>query len=196
MFSLRRKYGMNDTDARNRLLKAAIDILDEEPDVSRITVRRLAERAGVGIGLINYHFQSKDRLLNEAVNVRMSQMAEEFRDVDKANEMEPVEFIRYMLKKLSGFALRYRKLIQISISFALLQGEMEAEMYLLPSLRAIYGRTKEESELRLIAFTLIKTMQAMYMRADDFIRFSGIDILDERQMNESVDRLVGNIIKV
>lgn len=196
MFSLRRKYGMNDTDARNRLLKAAIDILDEEPDVSRITVRRLAERAGVGIGLINYHFQSKDRLLNEAVNVRMSQMAEEFRDVDKANEMEPVEFIKYMLKKLSGFALRYRKLIQISISFALLQGEMEAEMYLLPSLRAIYGRTKEESELRLIAFTLIKTMQAMYMRADDFIRFSGIDILDERQMNESVDRLVGNIIKV
>lgn len=187
---------MNDTDARNRLLKAAIDILDEEPDVSRITVRRLAERAGVGIGLINYHFQSKDRLLNEAVNVRMSQMAEEFRDVDKANEMEPVEFIKYMLKKLSGFALRYRKLIQISISFALLQGEMEAEMYLLPSLRAIYGRTKEESELRLIAFTLIKTMQAMYMRADDFIRFSGIDILDERQMNESVDRLVGNIIKV
>jgi len=110
--------------------------------------------------------------------------------------MEPVEFIKYMLKKLSGFAIRYRKLMQISVSYALLQGEMEAEMYLLPPLRVIYGGTKEESELRLIAFTLIKSMQAMYLRADAFLRFSGIDVLEENQMDESVDRLVDNIIKV
>ena len=81
------------------------------------------------------------------------------------------------------------------MTYSLLQGDMEAEMYLLPALREIYGRTKEESELRLIAFMLIKTMQAMYIRSDAFLRYSGIDILDEKQMNESVDRLISNIIE-
>jgi AcrR family transcriptional regulator len=186
---------MNDMDARSRIMRAAMDILDEEQEVSRITVRRIAEKAGVGIGLINYHFQSKEKLIFEAVNATMTQMAEEFRGVDKSNEMEPVDFLKYMLKKLSGFALKYNKLTQISVTYSLFQGEMEAEMYLLPALRGIYGVNKEESELRLIAFTMIKTMQAMYIRSDAFLRYSGIDIFDEKQMNESVDRLVSNIIK-
>ncbi len=186
---------MNDTDARNRLLMAAMEILQEEPDVSKITVRRLAEKAGVGIGLINYHFQSKDKLMNEAVGISMTQMADELWNMDKSNELEPVEFIKYTLKKLSSFALKYSKLTRISVSYALLQGEMDAEMYLLPSLRNIYGSTKSESELRLIAFTLIKTMQAMYLRADAFLRFSGIDIMDEQQMDGSIDMLVNSIIR-
>jgi len=187
---------MNDTDARSRLLAAAMEILDEEPDAGRITVRKLAERAGVGIGLINYHFQSKDKLLNEAVNISMTKLADELWSMEKSKEMEPVAFIKYTLKKLSGFALKYSKLTRISVTYALLQGEMDAEMYLLPSLRTIYGTAKSERELRLIAFTLIKTMQAMFLRADAFIRFSGIDILDEQQMNGSIDMLVSNIIRI
>ncbi len=186
---------MNDLDARSRIMKAAMDILDEEPEAGRITVRRIAEKAGVGIGLINYHFQSKEKLLFEAVNATMAQLAEGFQSVDKNNGMEPVDFLKYMLKKLSDFALKYRNMTRISVTYSLLQGDMEAEMYLLPALREIYGRTKEESELRLIAFMLIKTMQAMYIRSDAFLRYSGIDILDEKQMNESVDRLISNIIE-
>lgn len=187
--------GTNDLDAKSRIMKAAMEILDDEPEISRITVRRIAEKAEVGIGLINYHFQSKEKLLYEAVNVTMAQMAEEFRSSGKANEMEPLEFLKYMLIKLSDFALKYKKLTQISVSYALLQGDMEAEMYLLPSLRALYGRSKDESELRLLAFTLVKAMQAMYIRADSFLKYSGIDILDEKQRNESIDMLIANIIK-
>jgi hypothetical protein len=68
-------------------------------------------------------------------------------------------------------------------------------MYLLPVLRALYGRSKDECELRLLAFTLVKAMQVMYLRADDFQKYSGIDILDEKQRNESIDMLIANIIK-
>lgn len=186
--------GAKDLDARSRIMKAAMEILDEEQEISRITVRRIAEKADVGIGLINYHFQSKEKLLYEAVNVTMTQMAEEFRSLDKTNEMEPVEFLKYMLKKLSDFALKYKNLTQISVSYALLQGDMEAEMYLLPALRALYRKSKDESELRLLAFTLIKTMQAMYIRAEAFLKYSGIDVLDEEQRNEYIDLLIANII--
>lgn len=184
----------SDLDARGRIIKAAMEILDEEPEISRITVRRIAERAGVGIGLINYHFQSKEKLLYEAVNITMTQMAEEFRGIGKANAMEPVEFIKYMLRKISDFAFKYKNLTQISVSYALLQGDMEAELYLLPALRKFYGSSKGESELRLLSFTLITAMQAIYLRADAFSKYSGIDILDEKQRNESIDLLIDNII--
>ena len=58
----------DEKQARNRIIKAAIELLDEHSDPARITVRQIAERAGVGTGLINYHFQTKDNLLQEAVS--------------------------------------------------------------------------------------------------------------------------------
>lgn len=185
---------VNELDARNRIMEAAKEILDEEQDISRITIRRIAEKAGVGIGLINYHFQSKEKLLNETVNVTMGRMAEEFHSIEKLNGMEPVEFIKYMLKKLSDFAVRYQKLTRISVSYALMQGDMEAERYILPALRTFYGRSKDERELRLLAFTLITAIQAIYLRADAFLKYSSIDVLDEEQRNEAIDFLVTNII--
>ena len=62
-------------EARQKILNATCDLLREGVKTQSITVRRIAERAGVGIGLINYHFQSRDKLLNEAVNSLMGEQA-------------------------------------------------------------------------------------------------------------------------
>jgi AcrR family transcriptional regulator len=72
------RHIMNDQDARNRIIKAAIEILDEVTDVDKITVRQVAERANVGTGLINYHFKTKNNLLSLAVGDVMAQMATKF----------------------------------------------------------------------------------------------------------------------
>jgi len=58
---------VNDFETKERLIQTTIDLLEDVDEVNDITVRQIAERAGVGIGSINYHFQSKDNLLNEAV---------------------------------------------------------------------------------------------------------------------------------
>lgn len=41
-----------DQDARNRILTATKEILDESDNFDQITVRQIAERANVGVGLI------------------------------------------------------------------------------------------------------------------------------------------------
>ena len=61
----------DELDPRERILQAAIAILGEEADPESITVRQIAARAEVGTGLINYHFGSKDALLNEAIGTLM-----------------------------------------------------------------------------------------------------------------------------
>ena len=62
--------------AKDRIFQAAVDLLNEETNPDDITVRRIAERAGVGIGAVNYHFQSKDNLLNQAVGALMQAEAQ------------------------------------------------------------------------------------------------------------------------
>jgi AcrR family transcriptional regulator len=52
---------------RDRILEATISLLLETKDFDALTVRAIAERAGVGVGLINYHFADKESLVRLAV---------------------------------------------------------------------------------------------------------------------------------
>lgn len=180
-------------DARERILKAAMELLDKEKDAGKITVRLIAEKAGVGIGLINYHFRSKEKLLNEAVGTTMAGMAEELKKLG-SGAGSPVDKLKQMLKQLSDFAIRYQKHMRISIEYEILQGDMQVPVYILPVLREIYGREKDERELRLIAFTIITGMQVMYMKTEAFYKYSGIDITNEKQRSEAIDIMISNFI--
>jgi len=182
-------------DARSRIIKATMEILDEEPDHNKITVRRIAEKANVGIGLINYHFQSKEKLLNESVGTTMGELADSLRDFSKQGGVDPIARLKNMLNELCSFGLRYEKLLQIGVGYELTQGSMEVPLYIVPVLREIYGREKDERELRLIAFMLITTLQVIFLRSETFHRYSGIDVRDEEQRNQAVEMLIDNVVK-
>ena len=61
---------------RERLLGAAAELIAER-GWSAVSTRALAERAGVGPGLVHYHFPSLDSLLNEAALSAMVQVADQ-----------------------------------------------------------------------------------------------------------------------
>lgn len=48
-------------------------------DTECITARMIAEKAGVGLGLVNYHFGSKDNLITECVQRIITDVVNEFR---------------------------------------------------------------------------------------------------------------------
>ena len=181
----------NPLNAKERILQAAIELLAE---FETITVRQIAERAEVGIGSINYHFQSKDNLLNEAVGRMMGDQAARWYEPLEEAEGDPVNRLKMLLKDTSNIAFRHAKLSRIAISHALLQGNMEPAQLILPILRDIYGNTKDERELRLIAFQLITTTQVIFLRASAFRLYAGINVFDEKQRNESIETLVDNLI--
>lgn len=58
---------MADRDPRERIVQATLDGIDRV-GVSGLTVRGIAEGAGVNNAAINYYFGSKDRLLEEALS--------------------------------------------------------------------------------------------------------------------------------
>ena len=51
-------------DHKEAIIQAAIELIVENDGHSEeITVREICNRAGVGLGLVNYHFGNKDRLM-------------------------------------------------------------------------------------------------------------------------------------
>lgn len=57
-------------DNKETIIQAAIALIEEKgEDLDTVTVREISKRAGVGLGLVNYHFEIKINLLNCALSV-------------------------------------------------------------------------------------------------------------------------------
>jgi AcrR family transcriptional regulator len=60
----------NDGATRKRILEAAIEIASEDGPAA-ITTRKVAQRAGVNLGLLHYYFKSKEALVVETIGLFM-----------------------------------------------------------------------------------------------------------------------------
>lgn len=55
-------------NVKERIIEVTNGLIEQyNGDTKRITARMIAEQAGIGLGLINYHFGSKDKLITECV---------------------------------------------------------------------------------------------------------------------------------
>lgn len=55
-------------NVKERIIEVTTGLIEQyNGDTKRITARMIAEQAGIGLGLINYHFGSKDKLITECV---------------------------------------------------------------------------------------------------------------------------------
>lgn len=56
------------SNAKEKIIAAATELINESSgNISDITARSIAQKANIGLGLINYHFGSKDALIEECV---------------------------------------------------------------------------------------------------------------------------------
>lgn len=186
----------DELDPKQRILQAVIALLGETPDPEKITVRQIARRADVGTGLINYHFGSKEALLNEAIGTLMREEAGLDAPALPADAGgAPVERIRTLLKQTTKVALRFPSLGRMLAKYALLGGDYGAERTLLPLLREHFGRALSEPEIRVTAIQIVAPLQVMAVRAEDVEVFAGLDLFDEATADQVIDRLVDNVLK-
>jgi AcrR family transcriptional regulator len=185
---------LSEQDLRQKIIDTAKEMLDETGDVHKITVRQIAERAGVGIGLINYHFNSKDNLMSIAIGSAMVKTITDLSSEDAGSQIAPDIKLRVLLKKLCDTAGRDEKLVHFMILREITEGCMEAHLHLVPIIREIFGGQKDDMQLRIIAMQILQPIQFSGLNPAAFHMYSGFDISDPEQRDSFIDILVDNLM--
>jgi AcrR family transcriptional regulator len=179
--------------AKRKLLEAATALLEAKDNPDDVTVREIAETAGVGLGLINYYFESRDQLIHEAVSMKMASLASLAVNLDDTSD--PIQRLKNLLVSISDIGMKDSKLNKISAEYELLNGDFSACLYLLPALRSIHNGKKSETDLRLLAYQIITTFQSIYIRQQAFHMYSGINIENKNERDSLISSIVDNLIK-
>ena len=175
-------------EARARILESAWNILQEKKDANAVTVREVATRAEVGIGLINYHFESKDKMLMEAAGNAMKIAAMKWEEVEKDNTLYPKESLFQMLTQLSDMGSEHEYLIRMAARLELTEGEIGTPLFILPYVKRITGF--EDTQAKLVAFVLITAIQSAVLRIDAFGRYTGYNIRNKDDRDKMIAKLI------
>jgi len=86
-------------DTRKAILEAALQIVGES-GFEKLTIRAIAERAGIGIGTVNYHFGSKARAIAEAYRFVTSELRSAFTALED-DAADPATRLRAFAERFS-----------------------------------------------------------------------------------------------
>lgn len=181
-------------DTRCSILSAAKALLREAYVIEKITVRQIATRAGVGAGLINYYFESKDDLLNAAINDFTVEAMIAYADKASAIDMEPVDRLKAFLGHLLELADGKADFVRFIFSQNILKVSMQAPLRIIPLLRDVFGEEKDDVQLRVMALQILYPLQAAGLELGIFHVYSGWDLRDPEHRKRYVDMLIDNII--
>lgn len=183
---------------REKLIQAAQTLLQErEGDPGRITAREITERAGVGLGSINYHFPSKDHLLNEAVVELINRTAEPWLTPAALPEEESLparEQLERLLQDTARVAARFPRLARLPIGHTLREGSFSVQDLIVPLLREIFPEGTPDLKLKLTALQLITPMQFGFLHADGLRSYAGVDIANPAQREQMIRTMIKNVL--
>ncbi|MFZ5352187.1 MAG: TetR/AcrR family transcriptional regulator [Bacillota bacterium] len=188
-----------DIEVKERIMNITMSIIREYGDISSITIRKISERAGISVGSINYHFQTKDNLIDICVQYLINREISSLNAFCESLSGTPHERLRTMLSSAAESLVSNPEVFKIAIMSDLKKGIVSNNSIrmleaFLPAVRAAFGESKTEYELRVIVQSVVGTIQTAFLYADALKQFSGIDFFDKTDREEFMDTLLDNIL--
>lgn len=112
---------------REQIIAVTLTAIQNE-GLAAITIRQIAERAGVNVAAVNYHFGSKDALINEVLVELTAGLRNAFVRITE-DAATPRQRLHRFLDELSVMLLRYPDVYRQAIGAGLLGGA-EQRQYL------------------------------------------------------------------
>ena len=170
-------------------------IQENNGNITKITSRKIAERAGVGLGLINYHFGSKDNLITICVqriinNVVMC-FAPDKKNYNEKDGLDDKERLADWAKQVYDFLFDNYAISKISIlgdmqNYQAKSNSVYTQMGFSMAIRNDIG----EENKKLLAFILTSTMQVAFLSGTSYKEILGYDLTIKSERDRYIDRLV------
>lgn len=161
-------------------------IMNGDGSIEKITTRAIAEQAGVGLGLVNYHFQNKDRLIELCVQRIIAGVIGGFEPPLKSGSGS--ERLKATAKAVFDFLMENPAVSRISIL-----GDFRAPQAEDNTMRTAAGFLAtagvDSPEYRAAAFALTSTMQGAFLRREAGKSCMGYDIRIKEERDACIDFL-------
>ena len=191
------------SDIKELLIDQTIALIKEsygKPE--SITARAITQRSGVALGLINYHFGSKDNLLAECSNKIINDLLCSMKPglLKAADDgLSDRERLTGYAKQTFEYLFANRAIVKMSIlsDFSSYRVDSNSALTQKGFQMAIRGDIPEKSK-RLIAFSLASSMQTAFLAADESKKITGYDLNTKKGrssfIEDTVNMLIGEIV--
>lgn len=176
---------------KEKLIEVTTGLIKEKNgDIDKITIRDIAARADVGVGLINYHFQNKKDLIDICVQRIICEVIAGSKP-DMA-EMSPMEKLKCSVKIPIDFIIENPEISRISILGDLMQGQSNDNTF--QTLAKYYYHACNldgvDDAFFKVVF-LIHGLQGIFLRRE--LYKDKFDFSDKVQRDNLIDNLVEKI---
>jgi len=164
-------------------------IRETNGETKGITIRKIAQRAGVGTGLVNHYFKSKDHLIEVCVQTIISGVIHSFRPLCDSDD--PIERTKYVAKQVMDFLLENSQISRVSIL-----GDLKQPKAMDNTMKTVIGFGTSLSVGQVTAghtidsFLITAVLQAAFLRKDVLKESLGIDFNDKEQRDGFIDTIV------
>jgi AcrR family transcriptional regulator len=191
---IERSDTMSGNGAKVKIMSAVRELLSEGCSVEDITVRKIANRAGVGIGTVSYHFHSRDKLVYEVIAAQMADMAGGL----SPNTVEgtPIERLRRFFSQTIELAFKYSDIFKAQLSYEIVNSDMSICYFITPLLKEYFGSSKSDLEIKVTALQMIAALQMILLKMDEFQRYTGVNIKDAKQREEVLSAILSTALKL
>ena len=172
----------NRMDNKEAIIQAAIELIEEKgKQIDEITVRDICKKAGVGLGLVNYHFGNKDALIEQCVERMVSAVVEQFQNLQQTGaDCSPFEKIEYLGNLTIDFLFDHPAISRISaISDMKSPSEHDNTSRTFEAYLPLVAECRpdlDDKELRRRTLYLVTIMQQVFVRQKNMSQIFGVDL--------------------
>lgn len=189
-------------DSREAIIQAATALIEENGEhPENITVREICKRAGVGLGLVNYHFGNKDQLIEQCVERMINGIIENFQCIrEETNALPPFEKLENLGNMTLDFLFAHKAISKISILSDMRSPKRsdntsrtyEAFLPLVAACRPDW----DEVTVKRKTFCLITVMQQMFLRWETVSSQMGLDLSKRENRKIWHSQILHDILEV
>jgi TetR/AcrR family transcriptional regulator, regulator of cefoperazone and chloramphenicol sensitivity len=194
---------INRCSTRKNIIDATLKIIGEE-GFQNVTIRKIAKLADVNVAAINYHFGSKDVVINEALKYMTGKLKDSFKCLCDNNIVAETR-LQNFIRNYADAALEYPDVFRNYINHSMFNYDLPSEyvdfikkdglLELKNTLREI-GKNKQNDDIQLFmkCFQIISGIAFPVLLGKQMHELSGIEYGDCEIRYKYLDVLMKTII--